>query len=266
MIKLHHLAPLLLLLLTATAASQSFDGCQQHLPFGAPAIKKSADTTPVCHVGYALLHDDKALVPRWVAYRLTGDQTLGCVKRTNNFHADARLQPERRARPTDYIGSGYDQGHQAPAQDFATSIDRMKESFSMANMAPQKPGLNRAQWLRLEETVRVWATDRKTLNIYVGPILLNAKRGIGQRKVLIPTAFWKVVVDPQKKEALAFVMPQQSIAKGKLEPWQSSIEDVEQATGITLPLPSGIDREAKPPLWTADLKIWNKKHKIACGR
>ena len=46
----------------------------------------------------------------------------------------------------------------------------------------------------------------------------------------VPTAFWKVVVDPDNGEALTFVMPQRDIPKGKLAPWQTSIEDVERLT------------------------------------
>jgi len=37
------------------------------------------------------------------------------------------------------------------------------------------------------------------------------------------------------------VLPNRAIAKGKLEPWQVDIGDVEQAAGIKLPLPAGID-------------------------
>lgn len=103
-----------------------FDSCAEHLPFGIPNLTKSAQTTPVCHLGYALLHDDEFFVPRWVAYRLTGPYTLGCLDRTNNFHADENLPEGKRATPDDYKGSDFDHGHQAPAQDFAWNIDRMK--------------------------------------------------------------------------------------------------------------------------------------------
>jgi endonuclease G, mitochondrial len=120
-----------------------FEDCADHLPFGKPQLTNAADTTPVCHVGYIVLHDNKFLVPRWVAYRLTGPRSLGCLARTNNFHADENLPDGKRATPDDYSGSGFDQGHQAPAQDFAWSAGTMKDSFSMANMAPQLPGLNR---------------------------------------------------------------------------------------------------------------------------
>ena len=253
------LASLALLLSAYAVFAAPFDECKDHLPFGVPALARQVATTPICHVGYAVLHDDKLLVPRWVAYRLTGPHTLGCVKRTDNFHADENLPDGHRATPADYTKSGFDQGHQAPAQDFGWNLDRMKDSFSMANMAPQLPGLNRAQWERIEETVRAWATDRGELIVYVGPILANTSHTIGKDKVVVPTAFWKVVVDPNKKEALAFVLPNRSIKKGKLEPWQSDIADVEQTAGLKLPLPAGIDRETKPTIWAADLAGWAKK-------
>jgi endonuclease G len=253
-------------LLAQTALAEPFDDCREHLPFGVPVLRQEAKTTAICHIGYAALHDDKLLVSRWVAYHLTGEHTLGCVGRTNNFHAEEGLPPEGRATPTDYKGSKYDKGHQAPAQDFAWDLARMKDSFSMVNMAPQVPGLNRKQWLRLEEMVRVWATDRKELLIYVGPTILNEHRTIGKHHIVVPTEFWKIIIDPASGESLAFAMPQEDIPKGKLEPWQTSIAEIEQETAIELPLPEGADRKAEPPLWPANLRAWNRKHKIACGR
>jgi len=91
----------------------------------------------------------------------------------------------------------------------------MSDSFSMANMAPQRPGLNRAQWERIEETVRVWATDRGNLIVYVGPVLVNTSHTISKDKVVVPTAFWKVIVDPDKKEAPRFRAPQPCDREGQ---------------------------------------------------
>ncbi len=253
------------LLSPAALIAGPFDNCADDLPFGVPHLTSKSAATPICHAGYALEHDDKYLVPRWVAYHLTGPHTFGCLKRTNNFHADESLPFGKRATPADYKRSGYDQGHQAPAQDFAWNINLMKDSFSMANMAPQLPGLNRQEWERLEETVRAWAVDRQELIVYVGPILLNTNRTIGADHVVVPTAFWKVVVDPATADALAFIMPQQSIAKGKLNPWQVSIAQVEQAAGIQLPLPLSTDRLAEPPIWPVNLKHWNQEHKRICA-
>jgi len=76
----------------------------------------------------------------------------------------------------------------------------------------------------------------------MGPILLDTKRTIGADHGIVPAAFWKVVVDPQSGDALAFVMPQHAISKGTLEPCQVSISQVAQAAGIELPLPSSANR------------------------
>jgi len=169
------------------------------------------------------------------------------------------------AEPTDYQGSGYDRGHQAPAEDFAWSPETMVDSFSMANMAPQLPGLNRAEWEHLEETVRAWALARGELIIYVGPIVPPHPKTIGANHVAVPTAFWKIIVDPNQAEALAFMMPQQDIKKGDLRPWQVSIDAVIQAAHINLPLPSGIDTTAIPKLWPASISGWRAEHKRSCG-
>jgi endonuclease G len=257
---------LFFLLLGTVSGSASPLDCIPHFLFGMPVLTGAANTTTVCHTGYATSHDNDLLVPRWVAYRLTGENTFGCLKRTNDFHPDENLPPNRRATPADYSRSGYDQGHQAPAQDFAWRADVMHDSFSMANMAPQLPGLNRQGWERLEETVRAWAADRGTVNVYVGPVVSNATKRIGRNRVAVPTAFWKVVVDPVRGDVLAFVMPQKSIPKGNLSKWQTSVSAVEEGAQIKLPLSIfSTVRTAKPPLWPADLAAWNSKHKAACA-
>lgn len=238
--------------------------CAEHLPYGAPSLPSHLRTTMVCHPGYAAMHDDDLLIPRWVAYRLTGARTLGCHARGNNFHADDALPKGQRATPADYRGSGYDKGHMAPAQDFAWSAGRMAESFSMVNMAPQLHGLNAGQWLRLEESVRAWAWDRGDVLVYVGPVIGPSAKRIGKNKVAIPGAFWKVLVDPVKEDAIAFAMPHRGIPKGELAPWQFTVSQIEQAGVTSLPMPAAIERVTVAALWPADRSAWNKAHKEAC--
>ena len=97
----------------------------------------------------------------------------------------------------------------------------------MANMMPQLARLNRAEWERLEETVRAWAWKRGELIVYVGPILAATGPTIGTDRVAVPLAFWKVIVDPARHEAIGFVLPQAKIPKGDLAPWVRSVEAVE---------------------------------------
>jgi endonuclease G len=246
--------------------AQEVPSCAEHLPFGVPTVPAGLTTTLVCHAGYAALVDDEALVPRWVAYHLTGAHTLGCLERGNNFHADANLPAGHRARPADYAKSGFDIGHQAPAQDFGWDEGEMSDSFSLANMAPQLPGLNRQEWERGEETVRAWAVQRGDLLVYVGPVLHGAEPTIGPDHVAVPSAFWKVIVDVGAGKAVAWEMPQKDIPKGDLTPWLVTVAQVERDAGISLPLPAAVDPAAPPQLWPADIGAWSKAHKAACGR
>jgi endonuclease G len=254
----------LVMLAGGAAFAAPLDGCSEHLPFGIPTVTTTRITMGVCHKGYAALVDEDRLVPLWVAYHLTGKHTFGCIARTDDFHEEDLLPADHRAKLADFERSGFDRGHQAPAQDFAWNAGEMHDSFSMANMAPQLPGLNRKEWERLEETVRVWAADRGELIVYVGPVITAHDDVIGPDRVDVPISFWKVVVDPAKQEALAFMMPQNDIPKGSLKPWEKSVADVETAAAITLPLPDGIDRTAVAAIWPADLTAWRVKHKSVC--
>lgn len=46
----------------AGASGAPFDKCAEHVAFGVPTLTQPAHATPVCHPGYAALHDDDRLV------------------------------------------------------------------------------------------------------------------------------------------------------------------------------------------------------------
>ena len=213
-----------------------------------------AGTEEVCHQAYIALEDGKLKLPRLVAYELTGPHTLGCLPRASGFHAEGDS-----AKPSEYDGSGYDLGHMSPAQDNAWDETVSHESFSMVNVAPQLPGLNRQEWERLEEYVRAWALERGDLLVYVGPVI-PAKPKLLQ-DIAIPTSFFKVVIDRKSGEVLAFEMPQKEIAKGDLAPWVTTVEAIEAETGIRFVYGGGGSAS-----WPGDLAAWHKAHKKACGK
>lgn len=252
-------ALLCLTILPAAAAD-----CSQHESWGIPTVTDGAKTVSVCHAGYASALDPATREIRWVAYDLTGPHTLGCFPRTGlSFKMDALAPPEDQGKPSDYSKSGYDLGHMAPNEDFAWDKGEQRDSFSMANVAPQLPGLNRQGWERLEEDVRAWARTGGDVEVYVGP-LASSKGTIGKDKLPIPAGFFKVVVDRKTGDVAAFIMPQKAIAKGDAQPWLVTVADVQQQAHIKLPLPSN----AKPitTAWAADLAGWRKAHAAACAK
>ena len=249
----------------AKAQGDALSDCSAHIPWGAPTLNDGKHVDLACHAGYLSALDPVAKVPRWVAYELTGPHVLGCLSRTGlQFKVDDLAPADDQARLSDYHGSGYDLGHMAPNQDFAWDKTEQTETFSFLNVAPQLPGLNRQGWERGEEIVRAWAYQRGDVEVYVGPILEAGDKTIGDHSVDVPAAFYKVVVDRRSSEAVGFVMPQNDIPKGPLDPFLARIQDIEQRAGVTLPLPGNVSEATT--VWPADLKAVTAAHSDACSK
>lgn len=186
------------------------DDCAAMLPGGvAPVLNPMpAHHTELCHAGYVLSHDDDAHEPRWVAWRLTGAHLLmPHLARTNDFRADPALPPGAGARPTDYAGSHYDQGHLSDAEDNSYSAQTEHESFLMSNMIPQTPAANRQIWRYIENWTRAQATKRGEVYVIAGPVLAKVgpygligdmPKTIGPDHVVVPIASWKIAVSWRK--------------------------------------------------------------------
>ena len=183
--------------------------------------------------GYTLSYDSKTKTPQWVAWELTQEETKGKEKRTNDFKPDPDVIGSK-VVTTDYSNSGYDRGHMAPAADMKWSKKAMKESFYMSNICPQNHHLNTEDWGDLEEKCRQWARKYGKVYIACGPIY-NGKRNeyIGERRVKVPDAFFKVVLINEKEMqcALGFLFDNE-YGKRPLKKYQVPVDKVEQLTGM----------------------------------
>lgn len=237
------------------------------LPWGLPRVTDNESIIVACHAGYASGVGTTHREARWVAYELTAKHDLGCFPRTGlSFKVDPLVPPQDQAKPSDYRGSGYDLGHMAPNEDFAWNKDEQRDTFSMINVEPQLPGLNRQGWERLEEDVRAWALSHGDIEVYVGPIFVTAKGTIGADKIAVPSAFFKVVIDRSTGETMGFVMPQKAIAKGDPAPWRVAIADIETRAAVHLPLPANETEARIGSAWPADLPGWRAAHRKACQK
>lgn len=154
--------------------------------------------------------------------------------RSNDFQPDPDLEPGQRAELVDYAKSGYDRGHMAPAGDMRWDKDAMTESFFLSNMSPQNGiGMNRGIWKDLEDKVRGWAIARWELYIYTGPIYeTGTPKTIGPNHVAVPAHFYKIIFDPIKVEAIAFIMPNAALKTKDLPKYIVTINEIETKTGL----------------------------------
>lgn len=184
------------------------------------------------HTGYAFSYNEEHEQANWVAYELTQTETNKVFERSDKFMPDPLVKTGT-ANDKDYAGSGYDRGHLAPAADMGWSEVCMAESFYYSNMSPQVPAFNRGIWKKLEELVREWAIENRSVYVVTGPVLTAGLPVIGPNKVSVPQYFYKVVLDytiPDIK-GIGFIMPNAGSGES-LEYFAVSIDSVEQLTGI----------------------------------
>lgn len=217
-----------------------------------PAITSSAlakKTRLLCYDGYALMHSGVSRTPVWVAEHLTAGRVNAAreLKRQNKFHAEERLSRAERAELDDYVRSGFDRGHMAPSGDMPTE-QAQYESFSLANMIPQSPDNNQKLWEAIEETTRNLARSNGEVYVVTGPIFESSSLRRLNGRVLIPTSVFKAIYDPARKQAGAYVTPNeegdeyQTLSLAELEerthvdPFPKLPPEIKN-TKMTLPVP-----------------------------
>lgn len=142
----------------------------------------------VKHHDYTTYYDAELKQPDSVKWILTPDM-LNCsahLARTNKFTADPAI-PNTKFN-IDYDKSGYDQGHQFPAQDASCNSIDETECFYFTNMVAQKPNLNRITWKALEVYTRKIAS-KQPVSVTCGVIGSLGK--IGKDKINIPAYCFK---------------------------------------------------------------------------
>ena len=239
--------------------------CQVQAPYGFP--QSSTQGVAICRAGYVTLNDTAAKLPVWVSYTLYPEYALGCVPRSNGFMADASLPKGSRAELTDYAKSGYDIGHVAPNADMSSFDQFEKESFLLTNMFPQKPGLNRGIWKLLETSVRGWATQLgHPLVVYAGPIYGPGDISIGANKVVVPHAFFKIVIDTTTNQVAGFLFNHEGGQGNDLTKVRAPIAQIQQLSGVTFAYPANATELPLDQLWPVDFGALTKSKQAKCGK
>ena len=197
-----------------------------------PAL--SGDDHIVVHEAYTSSYNTTTLIPNWVAYELTKEETYGDNERGDRMFCMDPDLGTRQAKREDYYNSGWTKGHMIPASDVRWSSTGMDETFYFTNVCPQDEALNAGDWEYLERQVRRWAREFGSVYVVTGPIVGTGRYGkIGERDVTVPDAFFKAVACTVggRRQAIAFVMGNDD-SRYYLADCAMSVDEVEKMTGF----------------------------------
>jgi len=198
-------APLifLALLVSPMRAFALFEECKDLFPNQQVPITSQAGRD-LCFDSFAVYYSPQDKKPIYTLEKLNRAQLVAPhPRRSNQFYEEARLPFAERSLLSDYRGSGYDRGHNAPAGDMSNE-QAMAQSFSLANMMPQARQNNQGIWAKnVEEPTRLYA-KRAAGDIYVFTGSTGNQGSIGRGHVTIPSHLFKLVYDPHKNDAWAY--------------------------------------------------------------
>lgn len=196
---------------------------------------------------YTVSYNQMWKIPNWVAWHLTAEQADGEIKRFGGYIEDEDV-PKPRATNEDYRGTEWTHGHMCPAGDNKWDSIAMLESNLLTNICPQHGNLNSGLWNKIEQDCRKWAKKYGDVYIVCGPLLLNREHEtIGPNKVVVPEAFFKVILCLQgTPKAIGFVV-RNNEGKKKRDQFINTVDDVERITGYDFfpALPDDLENEVE---------------------
>lgn len=229
---------LLSLIFAASVAASPVSSCPA-TPYGIPQMNDQESMINICHSGYFTDYSTKYKIPEVVGFNIQKKNVINCNARQGKFHQDPEADGQD-VSPTEYNHSGYDRGHMADAEDFAYNRTLQYESFSMTNMTPQAPGLNRGGWKWLETASRYWAYEYGSVVVYDGVVMKGSTDYIDQ--VLVPSSLWKVVYIPSINRAIAVVVPNEKISGKDILNYMTTVSNIEEMANVSIPLPSSYNK------------------------
>lgn len=195
---------------------------------------KSQDTVRLNHKEYTTVFSKSLKYPILVEWWVTKNKLI-CDKpipRHDKFVPDPLLAAYTDLA-NDYIKSGFDRGHMAPAADNQCSgKEAMEESFYFSNMVPQYGQLNRGDWKTLEMQTRELAKSLDSVKVWTGSVGEQKKIG----SISVPTKCWKVIYIKKNNEYRAYIFNNDQSKADGIENNKVYISEVEKLTNFKFKL------------------------------
>lgn len=202
----------------------------------APRICNNIAEQILKRTGYTCSYNQDTRNANWVAWHLTKEHTDGPWSRKGLPYIEDSDVIGAKQELSDWYNHNLniDHGHLCPAGDNKWDKEAMIESFLLTNMCPQNSKLNQGIWETLESRCRGWAKHYGEVYITAGPIFYSKNyKTIGDNKIGIPDAFYKVVLCLTKKpKALGFIFPNVEPEYDNIKDYMYSVDEVENITKI----------------------------------
>ena len=189
-----------------------------------------------------------------VLFHYIAEDDVGNFPRSGTFRLDPAVSTscqQKSANTYNQYTNGWDRGHMVPANHLDHSLEAIKESNYMTNVAPQTAALNRGAWLLSEEIVECWR-DNTTLNVFGGVVFTDDTSRdyfVASHGVRTPFWNWKVVVKESDDDIIAWNMPNdETAARGNLDKYLTSLRAIEEMTGFYFPQFTKIQKEKIQPV------------------
>jgi endonuclease G len=141
-----------------------------------------------------MCYDYKKKAVKSVAYTLLGDlMNETNIDKRPSFYVEKELKSKDRISSTDYTNSGYDKGHMAPDAAFDWSEESLEAVYTLANIIPQAPQVNRRSWAKLERYVRTKAEELGELNIVNVVKYGQRSSRMGKNRMAISKGYYKIL-------------------------------------------------------------------------
>lgn len=200
------------------------------------AAVASADVLPINYQGFTVWVDCARRGPAHFHY--TAHRDAGRLPRNASYERDPSVPEQCQSISNQPFGKkrgvAYDVGHQVPANHFDGSAIAIHQTNYWTNLLPQTASMNRGAWLQTEYIIEC-IRDEVPVEVWGGAIWAKNQRlnqFVRSHGVQTPSAFWKVAIRTDNREAMAWVIPNGKAPVKSLNRWLKSVSHVENLTGI----------------------------------
>lgn len=120
------------------------------------------------------------------------------IRKRPRFYSEKTIPLKYRSKSSDYKYTGYDRGHLANDASFDWSKKSQRKTYTMANIIPQAPKVNRKTWLKAEKYERQVAVKLGNVNILNLVTYTKNPKIIGKDKISVPNGFYKILWNDHK--------------------------------------------------------------------